>query len=639
MNSRKKQRTINPKPVATKDFPGNANTSYRRRFIFPVLLFFVVAFLIYGPSINYGYVLDDEIVITKNSFVQAGTEGLPDIFGNDSFLGYFQKKEDLYLLEGGRYRPLSLATFAIEISLFGPDRPDISHFINILLYALTTIFFWRIFLKLSTEDQKKSLIFSFPFVAALIWLFHPLHTECVANIKGRDEILALLGALAALWAPIKFLENKKTSWLVISGIFLFLGLLAKENAITFLAIIPLTLWFFRKVSVRSIFSLSIPLAIASFLFMIARYEALGYLIDHGKSVDNLMNDPFLGMNISEKYATIFYTLGWYLKLLFVPYPLTHDYYPYHVAKMQFSDISVILSIAIYLVLFSWALIKIKHKSIYAYSILFFLITLSIVSNLFVSVGTFMNERFLYMPSIGFAISVSYFLTNTLKELIPSPGYYKKLLYGISIVIASTFAWISINRIKDWKDPLTLDSADIQVSGNSARANCFFAVSLFNFRYVPIKADTAEKRKVLDSIDHYLDRAIAIYPDYESAWHMKSGVFGGYYELDKDADKLLVGLEQVMKKASQNVPARDYTISYVRYLIQMIPEKTAAFCYTIGYDFLFKEKKDPNTALLFLQPCLDFQYYDRKLVNATAEVIEATGDSSRAESIRKLVATN
>lgn len=75
--------------------------------------------------------MDDQLVIWDNIYVQKGLTGIPDIFAHDSFMGYYQT--DNFLLEGGRYRPLSLATFALEIEIFGKNKPGISHFVNILL--------------------------------------------------------------------------------------------------------------------------------------------------------------------------------------------------------------------------------------------------------------------------------------------------------------------------------------------------------------------------------------------------------------------------------------------------------------------------------------------------------------------------
>jgi protein O-mannosyl-transferase len=600
-----------------------------------LLIFLSIAFLLYGKSISYGYILDDQVVLSKNVYVQQGVAGFPDIFQNDSFLGYYQTKEKLYYLQGGRYRPLSLATFAVEVSVFGPNHPGISHFINILLYALTAFMLFHVFLQFVPHTTNHGFLFSVPFFAAILWIFHPIHTECVANIKGRDELLALIFSLAALMAAMKYEKQNKTTSLISSGVFIFLGMLAKENALTFIGIIPLSLWVFQKASVSRLIKITIPLVIAAILFIVIRYEALGYFFDHGHAVINLINDSFLGMSNSEKYATIFYTLGLYIKLLFIPYPLTHDYLPYHIPIMQWADVKVIASLFVYLGLFVWSIYNIKARSIYAYCVLFFLISLSIVSNIFVSIGTFMNERFLYTPSVAFALAIGYFLVSTLPRLVKTPVIRKSILTSFGIILAICYTWITLNRVSDWRDSLSLDTAAIKVSKNSARANCFFAVSLYQQRYTSL-TDTVQKRKLLDSLEYYINKAITIYPEYVDALHMKTVVDGARYENDHNVDTLLTDYLAITKKIPDYPPARDNIISYAKYLFSIDAKKTAEFCYTAGYKFYFKERKDTKDALIFLQLPVDANYNDPRILSAAAEVYEASGDKEKATDIRKRI---
>src|SRR5678816_2407002 len=104
-----------------------------------------------------------------------------------------------------------------------------------------------------------------------------------------------------------------------------------------------------------------------------------------------MNNPFYGMSFGEKMATVFYTLLLYLKLLVYPHPLTHDYYPYHIHMMHWTDWAPILSLLLHSVFIVVMVKGWKKKTTWSYSIAFYLVTLSIVSNLVISVGTFMNE--------------------------------------------------------------------------------------------------------------------------------------------------------------------------------------------------------------------------------------------------------
>ena len=85
-----------------------------KRSIFPknyglYILILVMSFLLYGNTISFDYALDDLIVIRNNSFTQKGFRGIKEIFSYDSFTGFYGKEKKL--VEGGRYRPLSIASF------------------------------------------------------------------------------------------------------------------------------------------------------------------------------------------------------------------------------------------------------------------------------------------------------------------------------------------------------------------------------------------------------------------------------------------------------------------------------------------------------------------------------------------------
>ena len=217
--------------LASHNKPGETvrkrEISKKNNLLWPLLVMVVLSFVLYGKSINYGYILDDEMVITKNAYVLKGIDGIPDIFKHDTFLGYFQSKDNLYLLQGGRYRPLSLASFALETSVFGANKPAVSHFINILLYALSGFLLFLVIYNLNRTAEKKQVYFRFALLASLLWLLHPIHSECVANIKGRDEILATMGSLAALFASLKFADTGRKRCIVLSSLFFFQGLLSK----------------------------------------------------------------------------------------------------------------------------------------------------------------------------------------------------------------------------------------------------------------------------------------------------------------------------------------------------------------------------------------------------------------------------
>ena len=514
----------------------------------PLLCIGILSFALYFQSIFFDYALDDTMVIVKNKFTQQGMDGIGDIFRYESFRGYFGEQKQL--IEGDRYRPLSIATFAVEQSLCGGNK-SISHFINILLYALTGFLMFRVlFLMFFSKNKENtegvaSWYFSIPFLATMLFLAHPLHVEVVANIKGRDEILALLGELGALYFTFKYLNDKKIKYLIGSFSTFFIAVLSKESAITFIAVVPLAAHFFTKATNFEKIKATLPVLVGAIAYVVMRFNAIGYLLGNTEITD-LMNNPFYGMSLSDKLATIFYTLLMYLKLLVFPHPLTHDYYPFQIPKMTWADPTVWLSFLLHIgvgvvILRGW-----RERNVWAFSAAFYLITLSIVSNLFVSVGTFMNERFVYHASFGFCLAFAYFL----KEKLPKMPFFNKntentegvrrvgmAIFGAVIIAISM---LTINRVPAWKNGTTLNESAIKNSPNSARANCFFAISMWEnaFSKLPKDAPMERKKVLLDSMKMYFDKSVQILPRYNAAQKMRSGVAAEYFKLDGKIEPLI-----------------------------------------------------------------------------------------------------
>ncbi len=138
---------------------------------------FLLATIIYLPTITFDYVLDDGIVIHENKFTQKGIKGIKEIFTHDSFVGYFG--EEVKYVAGGRYRPFTQFIFAIQKELFG-FKPWIGHLTNILSYALLMVILFltiKALLAFPPFNNENAKVIAF--ISTLLYLFHPIHTEVV----------------------------------------------------------------------------------------------------------------------------------------------------------------------------------------------------------------------------------------------------------------------------------------------------------------------------------------------------------------------------------------------------------------------------------------------------------------------------
>lgn len=609
----------------------------------PALLLLGLSFVLYGVTIGFGYLQDDQLFIWDNSFVQKGFAGLAEIFGNDSLLGYY--KDPTKMLEGGRYRPLPLATFAMEIGLFGKDSPGVAHFSNVLLYGLLGILLYRVLTGLFPLKEGGKWYFSVSFLASVLFMLHPLHVEVVANIKSRDEILALMGSLGALWAILKYFDTQENRWRWIAAVSFFLGLLSKENTATFLAIIPLTLWVFSSVPFGRIYSACTPMLAALAAFLLLRAMVLDSPIEHP---DELVLNPFFGMSFAEKFGTIFLSLGWSLKLLFLPHPLTIDYYPYHVQKVSWTDFRALLSLVAYGAMGVWAFRKILQARaaatidamVPAYSILYFILTISVVSNIFVRTSTFLNERFLFMPSVGFCLLVAWFIARKLPVLLQKPQDQPNI--GSLVLIGSLavlFGLRSWTRVPDWGgDGTALVESALRVSGDSYRANYYYANLLHQTQYLKIEkatdaASVATRKNLIGTIESYLDRSLEINPGYRLAAPLKVQMAVARYNQDKDLDKLLKDLERLIQGQPANGEMLGMVLEVLKSLKGSDPNVYNFFCHRVGYNFYFVKMQDPNGAIEFLNLALA-NFPDGNTFQDLIQVYTSMGNQTKVRELQQ-----
>ncbi len=519
------KRQAENQPVATGNQLLTQNAGAKPWLKWQSLAIFLSVFVLYANTLGNQYALDDMIVLTKNTFTQQGIAGIDEIMTTDAFEGFFGK--NFAFVVGGRYRPLSIATFAIEYELFGLKNPWVYHLNNIILYGLTCVLILLTLQKLfRARFEGDSPWLTVPFIATLIFAAHPIHTEAVANIKGRDEIMGMLGSIAALYLCVRYIETNKL-WYAFAALPVFvLAILSKENAITFLAVIPLAYYFFySKKTVAKGLSITASLAMAVGLYFVIRTSFLSAPSISGKTYE-ILNDPFAFSTVSERLATVAFTFGKYLQLLIFPHPLTHDYYPWQVPIYNWGDWQALLPTAFFLGVGAYTVYGTIKRDPIAFGVLYFFITISIVSNILFSVGIAMNERFVFMPSLGFAIIAAILLVKVTNYLKTKNWSYNKVLNAKPLMIILGIIMLgysikTISRNPVWENDFTLFGNDVKLSPNSAKVANAWGGELYT------ASDTAgtpaRAKEYLDKAEASLKRALEIYPQYSNAWLLLGNV--------------------------------------------------------------------------------------------------------------------
>lgn len=537
-------------------------------------IFFLCLFL-YGNSMNNDYALDDEYVIVNNPLVEKGIKGIPKIFRS-----HYVNKD----IEKHSYRPVTLTSFAIEYQFAGAN-PKVSHFINLLLYGLTCMLLFRILLRLFREYH-----WSLAVLATFFFLLLPVHSEVVNNVKSRDELLCFLFALLSMYQFIKYADHKRWLSLVLGILFILLSLMSKLSSLTFLAIIPLTLWFFTEIKFKKLIVLTVGICLA----FVAMKFGIGQVLDAGSSVRDSMffENPLHTAKggIITKIPMAFFTTVYYLKLLIFPKTLLCYYGYNHVPIVGWGSMYFWISAIILLPVAVFALVKIKTKSPLVFGILYFFIAISMFSNLVQPAAGIIAERFVYIPSLGFSIVMAFLILKLSKAAMMNLDKKftierKVLFFSILGIVLVLSAARIVTRTKDWKDKITLLRHDIVDADDSAKLNALLANSLF--LKTGGNSGLPGNRYSVEAIKYYR-KSVEIYPEYKTSWNNMgtlyfnqlrdfeeakkcyekaieldpeyvTALFGlaYYYEIKEEYAKSKTYFERVIKLEPDNVRAMDH----------------------------------------------------------------------------------
>lgn len=471
-----------------------------------------LAFLVYGNTLKNGFVLDDAGMITGNALVQKGFRGIGELLSTPRMAGAGYSASD-------NYRPLSLVIFAAEHELFG-DSPAAGHFTNILLYAACVVLLFLFLLRLF--DGRKTAV---AFVASLLFLLHPIHTEVVANIKSLDELLCFFFAFLALLFFARYLKNGHPASLAIATASLFLSFLSKETVIAFVAIVPVLFFIYIKGSRSRAGIIAGCTILVAAVFLLIRSRVLSGQ-QTGSGIE-FIDNALAGADLATRMATAFTVLGWYLLLLVVPYPLSCDYCFNSIPLAGFGSIATWASVGAYCVLALgciWLFVKNK-QNLWSLAIIFYLAPLALISNIPFLIGSEMAERFLFFPSVGFCLSLALMVE---RWMLPVDADVAALLAArravwLLLPIGLIYAAITVGRNNDWQDNYTLFKTDAEKLPANAKLACFLGNEI-----VEQKLHTAsgadEQRQMVQEALSCLQRAISIYPKYANAYTEKGNAF-------------------------------------------------------------------------------------------------------------------
>ena len=380
---------------------------------------FLLGLIIYWPSLEGSFILDDFSLLKSFSVVRKGQ--LDMMFGSG--------------------RPLLMFSYVLNHRLSGFD-PFGFHLTNILLHCLNALLLWRFVSALFSHGRLGGVVsrqFQTVLIHALPLLFltSPIQTESVAYISSRSELLAATFYIAALWVFASGLREKRpwvTAFLLV--FLLICSLLCKQDKLTLPFVILLMDylllsgcdWRRMKLNWRTYA-----------LFLGGMIAGLSVILKP------LLLAQSAGFSLPwpEYLFTQFRMWFLYLRLLVAPIGLNADY---DIAPSQtiWEHLSWLALIGLIL-LVGAALYYHRRAPLITFGALFFLVALAPTTSFFPLLD-FAAERRLYLPSIGFFLAalaaVSWIYAKALRSA------YLGLAAVLAIYAVGTF-----QRSRIWSDDL------------------------------------------------------------------------------------------------------------------------------------------------------------------------------------------
>jgi len=426
-----------------------------------MLLIIFLGFFVYANSTNGRFIWDDNALVKDNVNIRS-LSNIGNFFINDS----------TNIAKPVFYRPLQLITYAADYSVWKLNYRGY-HLTNILLHILMALLLYWL-MGIFYNDALIALLASMFFIA------HPVHTEAVAYISGRSDSLAGIFMLLSFIFYIKRIRAGETRFYILMILSYIGALLSRETAL----ILPLLLAayhyaFKEKIRFKDFF----PFLIITFIYIVL----LVFILPPG----NFYTAFF------QRLPGFFAAIVGYIRLLILPVRL---HMGYGIKLFNLTDPKAVAGIAALVFLLFYVLKNKNQKGIVIFSILWFLVALLPVSNLY-PVNAYMSEHWLYIPSIGFFMILSGSLSRVCRiRRFQAAGM--ALIAGLLIF----YSYLTIKQNEYWRTPIDFYNRTIRY----APGNWRLCINLGN-AYM----DAGKNKKAADAYKKALAENPDAFPAYVS----------------------------------------------------------------------------------------------------------------------------
>ncbi len=353
-----------------------------------IIVLILISFGAYFVALFNGFVYDDNSQVVDNPWIR-DISHLPDIFSKSvwSFLSGST-------IISNYYRPFMHIGYMLTYQIFGL-KPMGFHLVNLLFHAGVSVLVFLIISRLLGESAPPapSPYLSPPFVAALLFATHPIHTEAVSWIAGFPELSFSFFSLLSFYFYLRSSESFDRNYLLSLASFVP-AVFSKETALT----LPLLLGVYdftlrrTRTHASSYFKRYLPYLSVTGVYLLLRLQALGGMAPQKAHAD---------LSGFQYIINIFPLLAQYMGKLLLPVNL-NAFYVFHPIS-SILEPKGLVSFAVFILLVFLAYSAFRKNRLAFFSVSWIIIPL--IPVLYIpglGENTF-AERYLYLPSFGFVM--------------------------------------------------------------------------------------------------------------------------------------------------------------------------------------------------------------------------------------------
>ena len=487
-------------------------SSRQWKFLFVII---VCVLVVYAQTMSFDFVTYDdyELVYQNGEFLSH----LSNIF--TSFTTHIFTT---HRSSGVYYRPLVLTSYIIDYQLWQLS-PWGYHCTNILLHCITAILLF-----LLIEKILKERIIALG--AGLLFALHPVQTQAVAWIAGRNDLLLGVFILSMICCYSLSQEGSKHGRLYegLTVILFIFALFTKESAAMFILLLPLYDLLIRQTPLRSLFTMS---HLRVFLLMIGSlliYFLARIQIFAGEA---FVNTAFATSSIGDRIIQLPAIASELISIAVIPVQLNilHPLDRLFWLQWPWNFVALLIVIALAAAIWwSW-----RNDRIVCFGLIWFAAGLLPTLNI-VPLAVPILESRLYVPLAGFALAAVKVMHRIVAARYGQAWFL--LFCFLLICVAGVAAFL---RLPVWHDSETLWTDAIKKEPTVSKS--YFNLAGYYF-------ERQQYEKAIDLLKKYVE--------------LKPDDFTGYSKLRQTY--LLVGKNDEAAKVNREI-LRQFPASPNRYL--------------------------------------------------------------------------